>query len=248
MRPPTLETLELTLAAASDSAARLAVRMPPLAPGAVVRGSLRGPRSRCARTLPSGFALRTVSEADGWSGRFDVVEPCYWSPDLPMLYDLTVEVMDSESTVESHSVAVGLRRLAESGANLRLEGRRMVFRGWFGGMGEVDWEGLRRERLGLVGERFDDATRLEAAAWGVLLLETATSYSTPAEPAVLAAAGLVIVDAGDAAAVKRAIASGRPVVAVRRDPSAVDAASARRACERLQASLAPHTGLAGYVV
>jgi hypothetical protein len=124
----------------------------------------------------------------------------------------------------------------------------MVFRGWLGGTGEVDWDALRLERLGLVAEQFEDSTRREAAERGVLLLETATLSAGPSQPAVLACGGLVIVDAGDAAAVEKGVATGKPVIAVRRDPSAVDAASARQACERLQAELAPHTALAGYVV
>jgi hypothetical protein len=165
-----------------------------------------------------------------------------------MLYDLAVEVVGAGGTVDSHCLAVGLRRLVERGPNLLIDRRRMVFRGWFRAEGKVDWDALRAERLGLVGERFDDATRRTAAEWGVLLLETATESATPLEPAVMGAGGLVVVEDADIESVGHAVATGEPVIAVRRDPLAIDAPAARRACERLQADLAPHTALAGYVV
>src|SRR5262245_53308850 len=58
-----------------------------------------------------------------------VPDPCCWSPDLPAIYDVTVELLQDAHVVSSVRREIGLKALGVRGRHLALESRRWVLRG-----------------------------------------------------------------------------------------------------------------------
>lgn len=92
-------------------------------------GTLVGPRCGTATTLP--ITVRWIDAAAGASvmARAVLTEPSYWTPELPNLYDVDLQVIAEDRPLLRVARAVGLRRLGVRGRSLWLEGRRWVLRG-----------------------------------------------------------------------------------------------------------------------
>ena len=122
---PLHNRLSPLLAESTDSEARL--RFQPQSDCDIVEiaGRLHGPRCEYSRTLSAEYPLRQIA---GVAEVF-VPEPCYWTPSLPFLYELSLAIRTGDGKVREYSQPVGLRRWAAAGANFRLNGRRTVLRG-----------------------------------------------------------------------------------------------------------------------
>ena len=83
---------------------------------------LYGPRCEYARTLASTFRGRVHDEG---AVQFLVTEPCYWSPELPFLYDVAFDSGNKQAA----SMTLGLHRLLPRRQSLYRDSRRIVFRG-----------------------------------------------------------------------------------------------------------------------
>ena len=99
-------------------------------------GTLVGPRRGRDMTLPTTVKLVDVTadhaaaaDAGQALARAVFTEPAYWTPELPNLYRLHVEVQRGDQAVAVIDRMVGLRRLGVRGRSLWLEGRRWVPRG-----------------------------------------------------------------------------------------------------------------------
>jgi hypothetical protein len=92
-------------------------------------GTLVGPRCGTATTLPT--TVRWIDAEAGASvmARAVLTEPSYWTPELPNLYDVDLQVVAEDRPLMRVARAVGLRRLGVRGRSLWLEGRRWVLRG-----------------------------------------------------------------------------------------------------------------------
>jgi hypothetical protein len=95
------------------------------------RGELRGPRCLRAKTLQAGFTVtRCECETNvSCSTSLVVTEPCYWTPELPMLYDLNLELELADGSTLTWQTPVGLRRWEIHGRDFFREGKRVVLRG-----------------------------------------------------------------------------------------------------------------------
>ncbi len=95
-----------------------------------IRGRLRGPFSEFARTLPAEFVLQSApSQSNAVALASTMVpDPCFWTPELPMQYQLDLEIIDDQGRLSKTSRWVGLRRWSADGCHLRLERRRTVLR------------------------------------------------------------------------------------------------------------------------
>jgi len=91
-------------------------------------GTLVGPRCGTATTLPT--TVRWIDAAAGASvmARAVLTEPSYWTPELPNLYDVDLQIIAEDRPLLRVARAVGLRRLGVRGRSLWLEGRRWVLR------------------------------------------------------------------------------------------------------------------------
>jgi hypothetical protein len=96
-----------------------------------LHGTLDGPNCLHARTLPTVFRLhaRRDPESGAASAEVLVTDPCYWTPALPFLYTLIVELQLADGTDMTVSQPLALRRWYADGPNLRLERKRIVLRG-----------------------------------------------------------------------------------------------------------------------
>jgi len=126
---------QFILGEATDAAARLYVRLSSAQLGEPwtdvrLRGVVRGPRCRYARTLPASVALapRDHSGRDIAAQAY-LPEPCYWTPKLPFVYDVSFELAREGQVLWEGEATVGLRRLGARGGHLWMEGRRYVVRG-----------------------------------------------------------------------------------------------------------------------
>ncbi len=113
-----IESLDITLSEASDMLARVVVRprLKPMLEGRSLRlaGFIRGPICDTSQTLPAEFTLvetpaseftSEFTEADPPEASATIVDPCYWTPDLPMMYAVTLQLIDDQQPAGQQVVA-----------------------------------------------------------------------------------------------------------------------------------------------
>jgi hypothetical protein len=97
-------------------------------------GRVRGPECRYAHTLPTNHSFTDLGAGTTLLARAFVPDPCFWSPDLPALYRVSLEVRrrtanGGEEIVHRAERELGLRWLGTRGGSFYLEGKRWVLRG-----------------------------------------------------------------------------------------------------------------------
>jgi hypothetical protein len=117
------EDLHIRLLDATESRAVVEFAGVDAAPVKSLRASIFGPACIWARTLPSEF-----SNGDG-RAEVAIQEPCYWTPELPFLYELTVTWRDAVGAEQHLRRKIGLRQLEIRKSNLYWGGKRVVLRG-----------------------------------------------------------------------------------------------------------------------
>ena len=135
----------------------------------LLAGQVRGPRCLHAQTLPLRAALVDQGPGPTLLARAVVPDPCCWSPDLPAIYDVTVELRRGEHVVWQERREIGLRWLGTSGRRLKLEARPWVLRGV---RTTSAVETLPRHwhaaRAGFIAPAAADEALAEASQWGAL--------------------------------------------------------------------------------
>jgi hypothetical protein len=263
--------LQLIAAEKTENHARILVRDA----DKVLTGIIRGPFSDFAKTLTADFALRPTELG---SAEALVTEPCYWTPQLPMRYEVRLEV-DSVECI----MPIGLKRFYCKGRNFSLESKRIVLRGMScESPTENDLKLARQYETALIVTDPTDKVCEMASRLGVPLLvktqnETAIERYAwfPAVFMVLATAGQrlkpssqvpigEIVKGSDpepngafqAVIIELNLGERPPAwaatcdkpVIVIRKDEEAEIKTARADCDRLQAELAPEFDLAGYFV
>ena len=97
--------------------------------GLTLAGQVRGPRCRLAQTLPVTVPLVDAGPGPTLLARALIPDPVFWSPDLPAIYDVTVNLLRGTEIVAAENREIGLRPLGVRGRNLILDGKRWVLRG-----------------------------------------------------------------------------------------------------------------------
>lgn len=128
--------LAVLLGRADDMRAVVYVRLLPHAAAAPaglthLSGTLRGPRCRHATTLATTATLKMLPPLEGGQAgpptcEAVLVEPGFWSPELPNRYQLDLDVADANGGVSHVSQWVGVCRLGHRDGGFRLDGRRYV--------------------------------------------------------------------------------------------------------------------------
>ena len=116
-----IEGVRVELVDATESSARVTLAANT---GANLSGDweLYGPHCEYARTLASTFRGRVTNQGNL---EFLVTEPCYWSPELPFLYDVYFVSNDKRTG----RMRLGLPRLSTHRQSLYRALRRIVLRG-----------------------------------------------------------------------------------------------------------------------
>jgi hypothetical protein len=92
-------------------------------------GQVRGPRCSRAQTLPLTSPLVDLGPGPTLLARALVPDPCFWSPDLPAIYDVTVNLLRGTELIATVRRELGFRSLGVRGRNFALESKRWVLRG-----------------------------------------------------------------------------------------------------------------------
>jgi hypothetical protein len=77
------------------------------------RGTLTGPFCEGTRTLPARIPLRITGIGDECIAQAVVVDPCFWSPEMPYVYRVEMEV-ESDGQTERHEQMIGLGRTTQT--------------------------------------------------------------------------------------------------------------------------------------
>jgi hypothetical protein len=96
--------------------------------GLMLTGQIRGPRCLYAETLPVTSPLVDLGPGPTLLARALVPEPCFWSPDLPAIYDVVVHLQRGSEIIATARREIGLRSLGVRGRHLALDGKRWVLR------------------------------------------------------------------------------------------------------------------------
>jgi len=162
-------------------------------------GQVRGPRCLQAETLPVTTPLVDLGAGPTLLARAVIPDPCFWSPDLPAIYDVTAELRRGDQTIATARREVGLRALGVRGRHFALEGKRWILRGVSESSTIATLPRQWREvHAGYVTAGFADDHLAEASQWGalaVVVLECPANEAAQRlrELSLYPAVGLVIV-------------------------------------------------------
>jgi len=130
----------------------------------ILSATLYGPFCKFSNTLPYKIPLRAESNAPRWSAT--VPDVCYWTPNLPMHYRLTLQTADARQ----FTTWVALKRFGVKDTTLSMDGERYVIRGFstrglnLTASDEEAWKALREQRSVLVLEQLEDDL-VQRAGW-----------------------------------------------------------------------------------
>jgi len=97
--------------------------------GLSLSGQVRGPRCLHAQTLPQTAPLTDMGPGPTLLARAVIPEPSFWSPDVPSIYDVTVQLHRGTQPIAAARREIGLRSLGARNRHLVLEGKTWVLRG-----------------------------------------------------------------------------------------------------------------------
>jgi hypothetical protein len=178
------DQIEIVLAEATDSLAHLVIRAAGEAKQICgLTGSLAGPECRYARTLPSSYALSPLATSAGLLAELVLPDPCFWTPEMPLLYRLDMQLRSTAGETHAFSRLVGIRRWSVDRTALWLDGRRTVLRGVYAGPHDLTEKQLveaHAEQLTLIAHQPDAAFCEAASRIGVALVTDLRGLGQPA--------------------------------------------------------------------
>ena len=163
-------------------------------------GQVRGPRCLVAQTLPLTAPLVDLGPGPTLLARAVMPDPCFWSPDLPAIYDVTVNLLRGTEIVASTRREIGLRALGVRGRHFSLAGKRCVLRGVTTASTAADLPRQWHEAAAAyVTDRLDKSRLEEAGQFGALAAVLLTGkpeqiVASMRELALHPAAAMAVVD------------------------------------------------------
>jgi glycosyl hydrolase family 2 len=125
------ERLEIFFGEASDTVCHVYARLrgPEAAEGFQLYGTFVGPSCLYAETLPARFAFNDRGPGKSLLAEAIVPEPCFWTPDMPQLYQADLQLRRGDEVLASTTRLFGIRTLGASGRDLIYDNKRWVLRG-----------------------------------------------------------------------------------------------------------------------
>jgi hypothetical protein len=136
-------------------------------------GTVFGPNCAYARTLPARVALVDQGPGSSLLAQAVVPDPCFWTPDLPFLYEVDVQLRGANRAagVSIGRRTIGIRPLGIRGNRLVLDGRSWVLRGaWHSSVSDFPLPAWHHAAIAMVAPHPTDEQCSEASRVGVLLL------------------------------------------------------------------------------
>jgi len=123
--------VDLFFGSLQPHAARLYARVQGLPGGRewTLRGSIRGPICRYARTLPTTVPFADMGSGSTLLSAAVIPDPCFWTPQLPELYHARIELAERGVARQIMEQPVGLRFLGVDGPHLVWQGKRWILLG-----------------------------------------------------------------------------------------------------------------------
>jgi hypothetical protein len=135
--------------------------------GLSLSGQVRGPRCLYAETLPATSPLIDLGRGPTLLAQAVVPEPCFWSPDLPAIYDVAVNLKRGDEIIATTRREIGLKSLGVRGRDFAVAGKRWVLRGVFEQSATAELpRGWHEAAAAYVTERPDNERLAEASQWG----------------------------------------------------------------------------------
>ncbi|WP_425616133.1 hypothetical protein NA78x_006072 [Anatilimnocola sp. NA78] len=94
-----------------------------------LHGYVHGPRCELAHTLPAKFTLQDLGTGPTLLARTTITDPCYWTSDLPQLYDVHVELRRGSEVLAREQRMIGLRGIGARDQRFVREGKAWIPRG-----------------------------------------------------------------------------------------------------------------------
>lgn len=169
------DRLELFFGAATESICHVYARLatPDPARRWQLAGTLVGPACAYASTLPATYRFTDRTSPTGLLAEALVPDPCYWTPQLPHLYDVELELVEDGRVVETVRRGFGIRRLAadKRTRNWMFDGASWVLRGATAeALPQTDLGAWREAETVMCVRNPNDALCEAASRQGVLLL------------------------------------------------------------------------------
>lgn len=177
------EGLAVSGVARSPAAARIVAQLPPRADraGLELWGEVDGPFCAHTRTLRSRAPLEPYTGAEGPLASAHIVEPCFWSGELPFLYQVELELRRGREVVARTSRELGIRPLGVVKAQIVSAGTPVVWRAVDprAVRGRPTLEAWRDSNTVLLAQSPDAALCAACSRSGVLLLADFRDGSAP---------------------------------------------------------------------
>lgn len=111
--------------------AQVFVRLPRIAglEDCTLHGFVHGPRCEYAHTLPAKYPLNDLGAGPTLLARATVTDPCFWTSDLPQIYDVQLELRRGSETLAREQRMIGLRGIGARATGLVREGKTWTPRG-----------------------------------------------------------------------------------------------------------------------
>lgn len=169
-------------------------------------GTLVGPTCLYAETLPTHYRFRdrhhrsSDSSPDLLLTEAVIPDPCFWTPQLPYLYELKLELRRGDEVLARTSRAFGVRPFGVRGSSFLYASKRWVLRGRRTPIDAVDLRQCHQAEIAIATSSFDVTQAVEASRVGVLMaVEIGTKASTARQASCHAAVGMLIFDPSNAA-------------------------------------------------
>jgi hypothetical protein len=138
-------------------------------------GGLTGPVCRYAETLPAQSLWVDRGPGASLLAAATVPEPCFWSPEMPHLYEVEVELRHEGQVIATSRRLFGFRNLGAAGGKLIYDAKRWVLRAVAADeVAASDPAVWRNESTAMLVTNPSEALCEEASRVGVLLVVEAT--------------------------------------------------------------------------
>jgi len=183
-----LDLLQVFFGAANNAEARVYARLPvDGASGLTLAGKVEGPDCLYAKSLPTSFRLTDRGPGTTLLAEAIVSDPCFWSSDLPALYQVDVELRKDGKAIDATRRTLGIRLLGVSGSRFFWEGKNWVVRAARRELAAdaplAEW---REAMLAMIVTDPDEALLAEASRQGVMIVADVSSRTTVARLQALA--------------------------------------------------------------
>ncbi len=199
-----LDNLQTFFGATSNAASHLYARLPRAVADLRFTGRVIGPFCRHSRTLPASIPL-AVLPGETLLAEAVVPDPCFWTPELPMLYRFDIECSIADSPPLKLQRWLGIRPLGVHARRFLWAARNWVFRGAQPASDREDWSAWRRQELSCWLRSPSDELLEELSPEGVLVAAEVTDVADLSRLARWPAVGLAILS-GETATETNAVA------------------------------------------